>query len=201
VHDLLRLARLDAGQETPEVVDCAVASVFADVQADLAPLAERRGHRITAHVARGAEAVRADPAELHDVIRNLVENAIRHTPDGTAIELSTARDDDRISILVADDGPGIPESDLSRVFERFYRVDKARSRDATDGGTGLGLAIVKHLVGLHGGTVEVANRPHGGAVFTVTLPAAARRGSPRTVGQASPANASEERSRTAPDGR
>ncbi len=74
-------------------------------------------------------------------------------------------------LTVADGGPGIPEADLPRVFERFYRVDKARSRGARDpGGTGLGLAIVKHLVGLHGGRVAAANRPAGGAMFTVELP-------------------------------
>ena len=74
-------------------------------------------------------------------------------------------------LTVADAGPGIPEADLPRVFERFYRVDKARSRSSRDpGGTGLGLAIVKHLVGLHGGKVTAANRAEGGAVFTMELP-------------------------------
>ena len=71
---------------------------------------------------------------------------------------------------MADEGPGIPEADLARIFERFYRVDKARSRES--GGTGLGLSIVKHLVELLGGDVKAANRPEGGAIFTVTLPAA-----------------------------
>jgi signal transduction histidine kinase len=74
-------------------------------------------------------------------------------------------------ITVSDHGPGIPMADLGRVFERFYRVDKARSRGGKDpGGTGLGLAIVKHLIELHGGKVSAANRPEGGAVFTVDLP-------------------------------
>ena len=74
-------------------------------------------------------------------------------------------------LTVADEGPGIPESDLPRVFERFYRVDKARSRSEKDpGGTGLGLAIVKHLIELHGGRVTAANRPEGGAIFTIELP-------------------------------
>ena len=78
---------------------------------------------------------------------------------------------DRIVLSVADSGPGIPEADLPRVFERFYRVDKARSRNTRDpGGTGLGLAIVKHLVGLHGGRVAVDNRPEGGAIFTMEMP-------------------------------
>ena len=75
-------------------------------------------------------------------------------------------------LSVSDEGPGIPEGDLARVFERFYRVDKARARDGRDpGGTGLGLAIVKHLVELHGGRVQAANRPTGGAVITVELTA------------------------------
>jgi signal transduction histidine kinase len=76
--------------------------------------------------------------------------------------------DGRVTLTVSDSGPGIPADDLKRVFERFYRVDKSRSRP---GGTGLGLAIVKHLVELHGGKATAANRPDGGAIFTVTLPA------------------------------
>jgi signal transduction histidine kinase len=78
---------------------------------------------------------------------------------------------DGVEIAVADRGPGIPESDLSRIFERFYRVDRSRTRDP--GGTGLGLSIVRHLVELHGGRVSAANRPGGGAVMTVTLPVSA----------------------------
>jgi signal transduction histidine kinase len=85
------------------------------------------------------------------------------------VRLEAARRDGSITITISDSGPGIPPEDLTRVFERFYRVDKSRSRP---GGTGLGLAIVKHLVELHGGEAMAANRPEGGAVFTVTLPAA-----------------------------
>jgi signal transduction histidine kinase len=110
--------------------------------------------------------VDADPAKLHDILRNLVENAVSYSPDGAEIRLDAAREGDACVIRVIDSGPGIPPEDLTRVFERFYRVDRSRSQP----GTGLGLAIVKHLVGLHGGRVEAANRPEGGAVFTVTLP-------------------------------
>lgn len=170
VRDLLRLARLDAGQETLDLAECAVAPLFADVQTDLAPLIERRGHRVTTRVEPGAEAVRADPAKLHDVVRNLVENAVHHTPDGTAIQLAAEPNAKAVRLSVSDSGPGIPESDRQRVFERFYRVDKARARAAEEGGTGLGLAIVRHLVGLHGGKVEVGDREGGGAVVTITLP-------------------------------
>ena len=93
---------------------------------------------------------------------------MNYSPEEAAIHLSTSRDTAHLRIRVADSGPGIPPQDLSRVFERFYRVDKSRSRP---GGTGLGRAIVKHLVNLHGGEVRAENRPEGGAVFTVTLPA------------------------------
>jgi two-component system phosphate regulon sensor histidine kinase PhoR len=187
VLDLLRLARLDAGQETLDLADCAVAPLFADVQTDLAPLIERRGHRVTVRIDSGAETIRVDPAKLHDVLRNLVENAVHHTPDGTAIELSATPNGNGVRLSVADSGLGIPESDRHRVFERFYRVDKARARESGVGGTGLGLAIVKHLVGLHGGRVEVENRPEGGAIFTITLPPTVQTmGPPAKTGGASP---------------
>ncbi len=170
VRDLLRLARLDAGQETLDLAECAVAPLFDDVQADLAPLIERRGHQVTTRVEPGAETVRADPAKLHDVIRNLVENAVHHTPERTTIQLSAEANGEAVRLAVADSGPGIPQTDRQRVFERFYRVDKARARGTEEGGTGLGLAIVKHLVGLHAGRVDVSDREGGGTVVAVTLP-------------------------------
>jgi signal transduction histidine kinase len=113
----------------------------------------------------------ADPAKLQDALRNLLGNASNYSPEGSTITLGARRKGDRMVITVSDEGPGIPEEDLTRVFERFYRVDKARSRGPNDrGGTGLGLAIAKHLVELHGGTVSAANRPGGGAVLAVELP-------------------------------
>jgi signal transduction histidine kinase len=115
--------------------------------------------------------LQADPAKLHDVIRNLAENAVNYSPPNTDIRLSVTRNAHACVLAVSDSGPGIPSEDLRRVFERFYRVDASRARP---GGTGLGLAIVKHLVELHGGTVKAGNRPEGGAVFTVTLPQSPR---------------------------
>ena len=172
VRDLLRLARLDAGQESLERVPCAVETVFAGVVADLSAAIDVRRQHVTRHIAPDAQTVVGDPAKLHDALRNLVENATNYAPDGSEIVLTASREDRRIVLSVADQGPGIPDADLPRVFERFYRVDKARSRSQRDpGGTGLGLAIVKHLIGLHGGQVSAANRPGGGAVFTIELPA------------------------------
>ena len=167
VTDLLRLARLDARQETLESARCDIRQIYHAVVADLVPAIETKQQRVVIDVPAAACEVPADPAKLHDVVRNLVENAVNYSPDGAELRLSAARVDDKFSLTVADSGPGIPPQDLTRVFERFYRVDKSRSRP---GGTGLGLAIVKHLVELHGGQVTAANRPGGGAVFTVTLP-------------------------------
>ena len=167
VSDLLRLARLDARQEVLERATCDVRQILQAVVTDLAPTIEVKDQRIVVDVPDEACRVPADPAKLHDVLRNLVENAVNYSPEQTEIRLTAARTNGSCAITVSDSGPGLPPGDLTRVFERFYRVDKSRSRP----GTGLGLAIVKHLVELHGGTVVAANRPEGGAAFTVTLPA------------------------------
>jgi two-component system phosphate regulon sensor histidine kinase PhoR len=167
VADLLRLARLDARQEALDRATCDMQQLFNTVVADVAPAVEAKHQLISTAVAPDAIRVQADPAKLHDVLRNLVENAVNYSPDAATIAIAAARSNGIIRISVADSGPGIPPEDLSRVFERFYRVDKSRSRP---GGTGLGLAIVKHLVELHGGEATAENRPEGGARFVITLP-------------------------------
>jgi two-component system phosphate regulon sensor histidine kinase PhoR len=169
VKDLLRLARLDAGQEALETAPCAVEALFAGVIADLTPTIEGRAQQVDVTVSADASTVVGDPAKLHDALRNLVENASNYSPERSHIRLTSQPDGGGgVRLRVADSGPGIPESDRQRVFERFYRVDKARSRES--GGTGLGLSIVKHLIELHGGEVDVDNRPEGGAIFTIHLP-------------------------------
>ena len=167
VRDLLRLARLDAGREPIERVPCSVASIVSAVEHDLQPLLGSRGQRIETTIAGDADTVRGDPGKLHDVLRNLIENASHYSPAGAAIEVSSQRRADGVELTVADRGSGIPEADLPRIFERFYRTDRSRTTDP--GGTGLGLSIVKHLVGLHGGRVTAANRSGGGAIFTLTI--------------------------------
>jgi two-component system phosphate regulon sensor histidine kinase PhoR len=167
VRDLLRLARLDARQETLDTTRCDVKQTFHAVVGDLAPAIDEKRQRVSIEVGSGASHVDADPAKLHDMLRNLVENAVNYSPEGAEVRLTSAAANGAVLITVADSGPGIPPEDLTRVFERFYRVDKSRSRP---GGTGLGLAIVKHLVELHGGSATAANRPQGGALFTITLP-------------------------------
>jgi two-component system phosphate regulon sensor histidine kinase PhoR len=168
VRDLLRLARLDAGQEAIARVDCGVAGLVSAVEHDMQSLLASRRQRILAAVAPDAATVSGDPAHLHDVLRNLVENASNYSPEDGVIDVATSRAGGWVTIAIADRGPGIPDADLSRIFERFFRVDRSRTRDP--GGTGLGLSIVRHLVELHGGRVTAENREGGGARFTVALP-------------------------------
>jgi two-component system phosphate regulon sensor histidine kinase PhoR len=168
VKDLLRLARLDAGQESIAMVLCEVRPLVESVASDLSSTLDARGQRVAIDIDAQAATLRADPAKLHDVLRNLVANASTYSPEHTVIQVTARRVDEYLAIDVEDEGPGIPEEDLSRVFERFYRVDKSRARDP--GGTGLGLAIVKHLVDLQGGRVSAVNRANGGARFRIELP-------------------------------
>ncbi len=168
VKDLLRLARLEAGQESLDREPCDTAALIQSVAADLAPAIEARHQRVEIAIAPVAASFNGDAAQLHDALRNLVANASTYAPEGTTIRIGAAAGrDGRVELSVTDQGPGIPEADLARVFERFYRVDKSRARDP--GGTGLGLAIVKHIVELHGGRVRAENLPEGGAVFTMEL--------------------------------
>jgi two-component system phosphate regulon sensor histidine kinase PhoR len=168
VQHLLRLARLEAGQEPVERAPVAVADLFETTIADLRPRLEARGQRVVTHVAPDAADLVSDAGKLEDILKNLVENAINYAPESSEIRLEADRRDGRLEVRVLDHGPGIPAADLTRIFERFYRVDKARSRDS--GGTGLGLSIVKHLAERLGGQVHAENRAEGGARFTVTLP-------------------------------
>ena len=168
VRDLLRLARLDAGQEVVARDACHLDGILTDIEHELEPLLGSRHQRIARQFADGNAVVRADAAKLHDILRNLIENAANYNADSGTLDVRSRSDEGQVAIEVADRGPGIPDVDLPRIFERFYRVDRSRSRDP--GGTGLGLSIVKHLVELHGGTVSAANRPGGGAVFLVRLP-------------------------------
>jgi two-component system phosphate regulon sensor histidine kinase PhoR len=171
VRDLLRLARLDAGQETLERVPCPVESLFSGVETELLSSIDAQRQLVEQRIAPDAATVAGDPAKLHDALRNLLENAVNYSGDGGRIVMASERHGDRIRLIVADSGPGIPDADLPRIFERFYRVDKARTRDGRDpGGTGLGLSIVRHLVALHGGNVWAQNRVEGGAVFVIELP-------------------------------
>jgi two-component system, OmpR family, phosphate regulon sensor histidine kinase PhoR len=168
VGDLLRLARLDAGQEVAEMRPVTLRTLVDGVIDELAPLIDNRRADVRVSIDDGGRMIETDPARVHDILRNLLENAVSYSPEGGVASVTARVAGGRATFEVADTGPGIPPGDLQRVFERFYRVDKSRVRNP--GGTGIGLAIVRHLVGLLGGTVAAANREGSGAVFTLTLP-------------------------------
>jgi two-component system phosphate regulon sensor histidine kinase PhoR len=168
VKDLLRLARLDARQEQLERVPTDVPALLRGIVDDMTPAIAGKDLAVSVDATPGMPLLWIDGTKLHDLVRNLVENAVNYTQSGGAVRVQASCADDVLTVAVTDNGPGIPAEDLGRVFERFYRVDKSRGRP---GGTGLGLAIVKHLADLHGGSVTVTNEPAGGARFEVRLPA------------------------------
>ena len=165
-EDLLRLTRLDSGVlEKP--VEVEVLPVLEQVMRMMSLIAQEKGTELT-YRSEGTCTVLSSRDEIHQIIYNLTDNAVKYSPSGSTVQVSLFREAGQVVLTVEDNGAGIPEEDLPRLFERFYRVDKARSRAA--GGTGLGLAIVSDTVERRGGTVTAANRPSGGAVFTVRWP-------------------------------
>ena len=168
VTDLQDLAMAEAGRlplqkgpvDAAEAVEAALASVR--------PLAEGRGVTLRADIGEPL-VVTADRERLGQILRNLLTNAVTHTPEGGMVSVATRRDGAGVTIAVRDTGPGIALDHLARIFDRFYRADSSRAR--ATGGSGLGLAIVKQLVEAHGGAVRAENGPSGGAVFIFTLPA------------------------------
>jgi signal transduction histidine kinase len=168
VEQLLDLSKLESGAVPLERLRIAVDGLLRDVAEDWRAPAAARDVSIEVDVAPAALIVRADSARLHQVLGNLVANAVRHSPAGATVSLRGAADDGRVRIEVADEGPGIRSADAERVFERFYRADQARS--ATEGGSGLGLAIARWIVELHGGAIRVEQAEPQGCRMVVELP-------------------------------
>ncbi len=167
IADLLDLSRLEEAEAVPET-PVELSQVVAGEVTSATYVAERAGTRLESDVQPGVW-VRGERAQLGNLVRNLLENAVRYTPDGGKIVVTLERDQAEAVLTVEDDGIGIPLEAQQRVFERFYRVDRARSRDT--GGTGLGLAIVKHIAELHGGTVGVESELGQGSTFCARFPA------------------------------
>jgi two-component system phosphate regulon sensor histidine kinase PhoR len=173
VEDLLELSRLEAGERPVHFEEVLPSEVVEDVMASFSGLAERKGMRLI-DTSGGAPPIVTDAERLRRILENLVDNALKYTPAGGRVEVSaSAAAEGGVRVQVMDDGPGIPAEHLPRIFERFYRVDKARSREMA--GTGLGLAIVRHLAGGMGATVDVSSEPGKGTTFTVALPPEASR--------------------------
>jgi two-component system OmpR family sensor kinase len=164
VEDMLTLARLDELRE-PEREPVDVARLAADAAADARAIGPDREITLSA---AGPALVSGDPQQLRQVLANLLRNAVMHTPPGTPVEVMVASTDVEVRVEVRDHGPGLPEGDPELLFRRFWRAQAGRARGK--GGAGLGLAIVGEIVAAHGGSVEAADAPGGGARFVVTLP-------------------------------
>jgi heavy metal sensor kinase len=167
VEGLFAISRLDAGEAAAEWMKFDLGQVAASTADQITLLAEDKRIRISSAASIGIW-VEGDRARIKQVVVNLLDNAIKYTPEGGKVTLKVTADDERACLEVADTGIGIPSELLSRVFERFFRVDRARSREL--GGAGLGLSIVKSICVAHHGSVEASSSPGKGSVFRVYLP-------------------------------
>ncbi|MCC6408190.1 MAG: HAMP domain-containing protein [Planctomycetes bacterium] len=174
VQDLLTLARIEAQEQRPELVELDLCRSVRESVERFAPLAEQKRIALSAALGDAPVLVRGDEEGLRQIVGNLLDNAIKYTQAKGSVEVRIAPGDDEVALEVQDTGIGIEPRELDRIFERFYRVDKARSREL--GGTGLGLSIVKHLALTYGGSVSVESTPGRGSTFRVHLPLAATAG-------------------------
>ena len=172
-EDLLTLARADGDAPFLRVRPTDLTAVAADAARAAAAVGDPRDVDIVVEAPAGLEA-EADPDRLRQALDNLLANAVRHSPDHALVTLTVAHRGNTATFTVADDGPGFPDDFLPHAFERFRRADSARAR--ADGGSGLGLSIVETIARAHGGTVRAANRPEGGAVVEIEVPAGAAPG-------------------------
>ena len=170
ILDMLSLARIESGQQAFDIVNVRVADVVEDCFAEAQASADSKGIQLITNDSPQSLEVRADEEGARQILNNLISNAVKYTPEGGEVGVEWSRTESTVVVKVRDTGIGISAEHLPRVFERFYRVDKARSREL--GGTGLGLSIVKHLAQSFGGTVDVESQPGKGSTFAVSLPRA-----------------------------
>jgi two-component system phosphate regulon sensor histidine kinase PhoR len=168
ILDILQIARVEAGQEVFEIVDVPLGEVIEEAVAQFAELAAGKQIVLKPEICSPAIAARADEEGIRTILSNQVDNAIKYTPAGGTIFIRCRAGETTVTLEVQDTGIGIAPQDQARVFERFYRVDRARSREL--GGTGLGLSIVKHLAQAFGGLVQLDSQPRRGSIFRIQLP-------------------------------
>lgn len=171
IHDILELSRLEVTDEHLKIEHIELPKLLESIKEQFTHRLAQKSQVLNIH--NEIESLRADPQLLEQALSNLISNAHRYCQEGAIIEVRAKNLTQGSKLFhqfeVLDNGPGILEADLSRIFERFYRADKSRNR--AYGGTGLGLAIVKHVVLSHGGSVKAKNRDSGGMVFTLLFPA------------------------------
>ena len=170
IEDLLQLSQIESRATPLRLQAVNLAALLKDVWGQLERRAAQRRVTVAWDLDAAAPAALGDPERLRQVFLNLLDNAIKFNQDGGRVTVRLRAGDGGVSIEVEDSGIGIPDQDVPRIFERFYRVDKTRSREL--GGTGLGLSIVKHLIELHQGRIQVRSRLGHGSAFIVTLPLA-----------------------------
>lgn len=173
VEDLLTISRLESRPEQIEPIEQPLQPLFEEVAENYRNRIDPAKQTIEVQVTRNLGAIFYDRYLIHQVLDNFIENVFRYAPDFTTIRLEAVLEAGHARCSVVDDGPGIPEKDLPHLFERFYRVDKGRSRER--GGTGLGLSIVKHIVQLHGGSVRAESQLGEGTRMSFTLPISAEK--------------------------
>jgi signal transduction histidine kinase len=170
VDQLLDLSRLESGDVPLERQVLPLPPLVSRVVSEIDVFRAGRGVRVRNAIPEELPAVWGDPERVHQVLFNLLDNAVRYTPEGGEVVVSASRHNGSCAVEVSDNGPGIPAEHLPRLFERFYRVDTARSRN--EGGTGIGLAIARSVVEAHGGRIWAESDPGEGSVFTFELPVA-----------------------------
>jgi signal transduction histidine kinase len=179
VDQLLDLSRLESGDVPLDREPVPLGPLVSQVLTEIDVARADRGVTVSSEVPENLPPALADRERVHQVLFNLVDNAVRYTPSGGAVTVSAHRHNGSVEIEVQDTGVGIPAEHLPRLFERFYRVDTSRSRD-DDGGTGIGLAIARSVVEAHGGQIHAQSEPGRGSTFTFELPVAAASGDRRT---------------------
>ena len=168
VDDLLDLSRIESGRWQPNRAEVSIDAAARESWTALAGRSDAQRVQFDTRIAPDAATVCADLDALRQVLTNLLDNSLRHTPPGGHVACHSRRDGDGVAVSIVDDGVGITPDHLPRIFERFYRADASRSRD--EGGTGLGLAIVKHLVEAHGGRVYAESELGRGTTVTCWFP-------------------------------
>ena len=168
INDLLHLSKIEERRVVHRWQLVQLKEIINQVAAMFQPQAQQKSLSLTVEMPVELPCVSGDPDLLAQVLTNLVDNAIKYTPPDGHVLIRATTDKDNVQVEVKDTGIGIPPEDLPRVFERFYRVEKARAREL--GGIGVGLAIVKHIIKAHGGSIKAESIPHQGSAFKVTLP-------------------------------
>jgi signal transduction histidine kinase len=169
VEEVLDLSRLESGDVPLERRELPLAPLVSEVLSEIEVVRADRHVEVASEVPADLPPALADRARVHQVLFNLLDNAVRFTPEGGHVDVSASRHNGSVEVRVSDTGVGIPSEHLPRLFERFYRVDSARSRD--DGGTGIGLAIARSVIEAHGGRIWAESIPGRGSVFAFELPA------------------------------